>query len=74
MNQTTDGAYNSDERQELEATVGRNCACTFEPSTGDLISQCAPHGMLDSDTRALNGLLFMRRKRARLFVGEFSKE
>ena len=47
---------------DLVAAIQRNCMCEFDKATGARIATCAPHQMLTQDQRALNGLLFMRRK------------
>lgn len=56
--------YAPDEWRDLEGAVRRNCACEFEAETHALKTRCAPCSMLESDERALNGLLFLRRKQA----------
>lgn len=64
--------YSGDERKALETAVRRNCACEFTDSV--LTKRCEPCSMLENDARALNGLLFNRRKKSCLFKGEFGKE
>jgi len=58
------------ESLELIAAIGRNCACEFSVM-GIRLSVCPPHEMLNSDQRALNGLLFSRRMARRLLAEEF---
>lgn len=56
--------YAPQEWDELQAAVRRNCACEFDSATHELTKTCAPCSMLVTDQRALNGLLFLRRKQA----------
>jgi hypothetical protein len=55
------------EARELEAILGRNCVCSSDHTSGC----CAPHTMLRSDQRALDGLLFARYIARRLEEEEF---
>jgi hypothetical protein len=55
-----------DEGSALLSAVARHCTCRFNELTGDVVEVCAPHVMLDTDQRALDGLLFARRIVARL--------
>jgi hypothetical protein len=50
------------ESETLVRAIANNCTCEFNAS-GARRSTCAPHLMLTSDQRALNGLLFVRRIR-----------
>jgi hypothetical protein len=55
---------------ELAATLDRHCSCEFNEQ-GRRVSICAPHAILISDQRAVDGLLFARRIAARLRTEEF---
>jgi hypothetical protein len=55
---------------ELVEALGRHCSCAFS-AQGLRVSVCAPHEMLCSDQRAIDGLLFSRRIAARLRIEEF---
>jgi hypothetical protein len=57
------------ESQELLGAIARNCACDFCPM-GVRLSTCAPHQALVDDQRWLDGLLFMRSRRAQLLQEE----
>jgi hypothetical protein len=48
------------ESEALVRAIANNCTCEFN-SSGARRSTCAPHQMLTTDQRALNGLLFVRR-------------
>ena len=56
----------------LVNAIARNCACAWG-ALGVRTSTCAPHNMLISDQRALNGLLFMRRHVTTLALEEFAE-
>lgn len=55
-----------DEAQRLLAAIERNCTCTREPSGARTGLPCAPHAALLDDQRFVDGVLCMRRLRARL--------
>jgi hypothetical protein len=57
------------EMAALLAAIQHNCACT-QALGMTLPPLCAPHDMLTSDQRALDGLLFIRRSRACLLRSE----
>jgi hypothetical protein len=59
------------EALELLQALSRNCSCVLT-AEGVRLSTCAPHAMLASDQRAIDGLLFARRIAARLRTEEFS--
>src|SRR6185503_9192153 len=59
------------EALELLQALSRNCSCVVT-AEGVRLSTCAPHEMLSSDQRAIDGLLFARRIAARLRAEEFS--
>ena len=50
---------------ELVEVLSRYCSCVFS-AQGLRVSVCAPHEMLCSDQRAIDGLLFSRRIAGRL--------
>jgi hypothetical protein len=54
----------------LVETLGRHCSCEFTAHRRRVFV-CAPHEMLISDQRAIDGLLFARRIAARLRSEEF---
>jgi hypothetical protein len=56
-----------EERIVLMTTINRNCTCDPEHGT---YTECAPHRMLLTDQRALNGLLWQRRLVERLLREE----
>ncbi|HEY1293275.1 MAG TPA: hypothetical protein VGJ60_09355 [Chloroflexota bacterium] len=58
------------EALELLQALSRNCACIVT-AEGVRVSMCAPHQMLSSDQRAIDGLLFARRISERLLGEEF---
>src|SRR6185295_9142372 len=58
------------EALELLQALSRNCSCVIT-AEGVRLSTCAPHEMLSSDQRAVDGLLFARRITARLRREEF---
>jgi len=58
------------EALELLQALSRNCSCVVT-AEGVRLSTCAPHQMLSSDQRAIDGLLFARRIAARLRGEEF---
>ena len=58
------------EALELLQALSRNCSCVVT-AEGVRLSTCAPHEMLSSDQRAIDGLLFARRIAARLRLEEF---
>ena len=58
------------EALELLQALSRNCACVVT-ANGVRMSTCAPHHMLSSDQRAIDGLLFARRIAERLVGEEF---
>jgi len=62
----------SAEGVELARAFGRYCSCVFS-AEGRRVSVCAPHEMLCSDQRAIDGLLFSRRIAARLRNEEFQR-
>lgn len=55
---------------ELVQVLSRYCSCVFS-AQGLRVSVCAPHQMLCSDQRAIDGLLFSRRIAGRLRNEEF---
>ena len=55
---------------ELEQALSRYCSCAFS-AQGLRVSVCAPHEMLCSNQRTIDGLLFSRRIAARLRDEEF---
>ena len=55
---------------ELAEVLSRYCSCVFT-APGLRAIVCAPHEMLCSDQRAIDGLLFSRRIAARLRNEEF---
>jgi hypothetical protein len=57
---------------DLVNAISHNCQCVFEAS-GVRITTCPPHEMLTHSQRCLDGLLFMRRFRARLEAQEFQE-
>ena len=59
------------EALELLQALSRNCSCVVT-AEGVRLSTCAPHQMLSSDQRAIDGLLFARRIAARLRSEEFN--
>jgi hypothetical protein len=59
------------EALELLQALSRNCSCVVT-AEGVRLSTCAPHDMLASDQRAVDGLLFARRIAARLRAEEFN--
>jgi hypothetical protein len=59
------------EALELLQALSRNCSCVVT-AEGVRLSTCAPHEMLSSDQRAIDGLLFARRIAARLRSEEFN--
>jgi hypothetical protein len=58
------------EALELLQALSRNCSCVVT-AEGVRLSTCAPHEMLSSDQRAIDGLLFARRIAAALRSEEF---
>jgi hypothetical protein len=58
------------EALELLQALSRNCSCVVT-AEGVRLSTCAPHQMLSTDQRAIDGLLFARRIAARLRSEEF---
>lgn len=59
------------EALDLLQSLNRNCSCVFT-ADGTRLSTCAPHQMLATDQRAIDGLLFARRIAGRLRIEEFS--
>jgi len=59
------------EALELLQALSRNCSCVVT-AEGVRLSTCAPHEMLSSDQRAIDGLLFARRIAAQLRTEEFN--
>src|SRR5207302_8665796 len=59
------------EALELLQALSRNCSCVVT-AEGVRLSTCAPHEMLSSDQRAIDGLLFARRIASRLRGEEFN--
>jgi hypothetical protein len=57
------------EALELLQVLSRNCSCVIT-ADGVRSSTCAPHQMLASDQRAVDGLVFARRIAARLRAEE----
>ncbi len=55
---------------ELVQVLSRNCSCVLTVE-GVRISTCAPHEMLATDQRAIDGLLFARTIADRLVDEEF---
>ena len=58
------------EALELLQALSRNCSCVVT-GEGVRLSTCAPHEMLSTDQRAVDGLLFARRIALRLRSEEF---
>jgi hypothetical protein len=58
------------EALELLQALSRNCSCVVT-AEGVRLSTCAPHDMLTTDQRAIDGLLFARRIASRLRGEEF---
>jgi hypothetical protein len=58
------------EALELLQALSRNCSCVVT-AEGVRLATCAPHEMLSTDQRAIDGLLFGRRIAARLRNEEF---
>jgi len=58
------------EALELLQALSRNCSCVIT-AEGVRLSTCAPHDMLASEQRAVDGLLFARRIAAQLRSEEF---
>jgi hypothetical protein len=58
---------------ELVEALGRHCSCVFN-AQGLRVSVCAPHEMLCSDQRAIDGLLFSRHIAVRLRSEEFRSD
>ena len=58
------------EALELLQALSRNCSCVVT-AEGVRLTTCAPHDMLSSDQRAVDGLLFARRIASRLQSEEF---
>lgn len=58
------------EALDLLQALSRNCTCIVTME-GVRLSTCAPHHMLASEQRAIDGLLFARRIAARLQHEEF---
>ena len=61
---------NQTEALELLQALNRNCSCVVT-AEGVRLATCAPHEMLSSDQRAIDGLLFARRIVAQLQNEEF---
>jgi hypothetical protein len=59
------------EALELLQALSRNCSCVVT-AEGVRLSTCAPHEMLSSDQRAVDGLLFARRIAPQLRSEEFA--
>jgi hypothetical protein len=57
---------------ELARAFNRYCSCVVT-AQGRRVSVCPPHGMLCSDQRAIDRLLFARRIAARLRNEEFQQ-
>ncbi|MBV9175018.1 MAG: hypothetical protein JOZ81_33600 [Chloroflexi bacterium] len=53
------------EALELLEALSRNCSCVMT-AEGVRVTTCAPHEMLSTDQRAVDGLLFARRIAQRL--------
>jgi hypothetical protein len=60
------------EALELLQALSRNCSCVLT-AEGVRLSTCAPHDMLSSDQRAVDGLLFARRIAPQLLDEEFDE-
>ncbi len=56
------------ETVDLLGAIARNCGCRYGVM-GVKTSTCAPHSMMVSDQRALDGLVFERRRLASKFPG-----
>lgn len=52
-----------EEVADLLAAITRNCTCEYT-AEGVRLNSCAGHDMLVNDQRALNGLVFERRRLA----------
>lgn len=58
---------------ELLQALSRNCSCVVT-AEGVRLSTCAPHQMLVSEQRAVDGLLFVRRIADRLRAEEWAPQ
>ena len=54
-----------DEAEALKIVLARNCTCEREKATERLLKRCAACQMVLTDQRALDGLVFCRRKAQR---------
>lgn len=61
-----------EESAALVNAIARNCNCQFG-LMGVRTSTCPPHHMLIEDQRALDGLLFMRRRAEKLLLEEWKE-
>ncbi len=57
------------ESEALLAAIRAHCTCQFGV-LGVRLSTCPPHQMMVEDQRALDGLVYARRMRARLWADE----
>lgn len=60
------------ESAALVAAITHNCTCEFK--VGVRQSTCPPHEMMVSDQRAMDGLVFMRRRARQLYEQEHLPE
>ncbi len=60
-----------EEALDLLQALSRHCACVIN-AEGLRLSTCSTHRMLTDDQRAIDGLLWARRIRARLQAEEFN--
>jgi hypothetical protein len=61
MKQLTVWHGSAQETTDLVTAITRNCQCEFG-AMGVRLTTCPAHKMMLNDQRALNGLLFVRRK------------
>ncbi len=56
---------------DLLSALERHCTCQKQPD-GQILSVCGPHRLLSEGQRELDGLVMVRRLRARLLAEEWS--
>ena len=62
-----------EEAVQLTTAIAANCCCEFDPTTGERVTTCAAHSMIE-DQRLLDGLVFARFMAKRLIQQEFGSE
>ena len=69
---TVPPVWNGTDREgvDLLASIHSHCTCELNDK-GFRVTSCAPHTMLTTDQRALDGLLFARRMVSRFRAEEF---